>query len=369
MNCYAIILAALAAFSGTGKKNMKINGTYSTAPKQGEKIYLAILTDAKAKKRQLLDSTSVKGNRFSFDLKNIQPGKYDIGNSAGSFFSVCLDYGETNITIDSAFKKPVIKGSIADSLVRKYDAVNSGVGFLQLGLMVMSKKYKDEGKEIPDSLIQQFVPMIEKATASKKEYSRQIGSRKDLAAAYVLANGGAEEFNTGELNDIYKGMEVYVQQSSFGKSFKALLDKMNSIEVGVKAPVFTQANTEGVDLSLTDFVKGKKLVLVDFWASWCGPCRRENPNVVALYNEYKAKGFDIIGVSLDNKKEAWLQAIAEDKLTWTHVSDLGGWANSVAKLYNVTAVPQTFLLDGRGVIIARNLRGEELNKKVKEICQ
>lgn len=368
MNMYAILLAVFISLGG-GKKPMKINGTYVREPKQGEKIYLARLIDAKAKKRQLLDSALVKGKQFSFNLKKTPPGKYEIGNAAGQFFSVYLDYCDTKITIDSSFLRPRISGNTADSLIKKFDGVQSGLGLMQFGMAIMGKKYKDEGKEIPDSLIQQLTGSLEKLTRSRKEYSRQIGMRKDLAAAYVLANGGADEFTTAELNTIYEAMDTYVKESSFGASFKTLLDKLNNLQPGVKAPVFTQQNTEGADINLGNFVKGKKLVLIDFWASWCAPCRKENPNVVALYNEYKAKGFDILGVSLDSKEDDWLKAIADDQLTWTHVSDLGGWKNQVAQLYNVSAVPQTFLLDGNGVIIAKNLRGEELREKVEEICR
>jgi thiol-disulfide isomerase/thioredoxin len=110
-----------------------------------------------------------------------------------------------------------------------------------------------------------------------------------------------------------------------------------------------------------------KYVLVDFWAKWCGPCRQENPNVVRLYNRYKDKGFTVYGVSLDRNKTDWLKAIEEDKLTWTHVSDLKYWQSDAAKLYNITAIPFSLLLDPDGKIIAKNLRGPSLEKKLEEI--
>jgi peroxiredoxin len=134
---------------------------------------------------------------------------------------------------------------------------------------------------------------------------------------------------------------------------------------GAVAPDFTQKTPEGTDLSLSD-LRGK-VVLIDFWASWCGPCRRENPYVVQLYNQYKDKGFEILGVSLDRNRESWLQAIKDDNLTWKHVSDLQFWQNAAAKLYGVSSIPHTVLIDREGKIIARGLRSAELSQLLPEV--
>ena len=134
---------------------------------------------------------------------------------------------------------------------------------------------------------------------------------------------------------------------------------------GSMAPDFTMKSHDGTDVSLSDF-KGK-LVLIDFWASWCGPCRKENPNVVRLYNKYKDKGFEILGVSLDKDKRRWVSAIEKDGLTWVHVSDLKGWGNVVAKDYLVSSIPHTVLVGRDGKIIARNLRGDALHRKVSSL--
>ncbi|MGN8036290.1 redoxin domain-containing protein [Chitinophaga sp. 22321] len=135
--------------------------------------------------------------------------------------------------------------------------------------------------------------------------------------------------------------------------------------IGATAIDFTQNNTAGKPVKLSDY-RGK-YVLLDFWASWCGPCRAENPNVLDNYEKYHSKGLEILGVSLDDKKDAWLKAIKDDGLEWAHVSDLKGWKNEVAKEYNIRAVPSNFLIDKEGKIVAVDLRGEELTQKLAEI--
>nr|HQU58722.1 TlpA disulfide reductase family protein [Saprospiraceae bacterium] len=141
--------------------------------------------------------------------------------------------------------------------------------------------------------------------------------------------------------------------------------KAQSFMIGGEAPDFTLKTPEGQDMSLSE-LRGK-VVLIDFWASWCGPCRRENPNVVRMYNEYKDKGFDILGVSLDKTQDRWVEAIQQDGLSWHHVSDLKGWANEVAQAYGVRSIPHTVLIDAEGKILARNLRGEALEQKLAEL--
>ncbi|NUN99278.1 MAG: TlpA family protein disulfide reductase [Saprospiraceae bacterium] len=145
------------------------------------------------------------------------------------------------------------------------------------------------------------------------------------------------------------------------------LDRKRAFVEGSMAPDFTQPTPDDKTQSLSS-LRGK-IVLVDFWASWCGPCRRDNPAVVKLYETYKAKGFDILGVSLDRDKEKWLEAIQKDGLVWNHVSDLKGWQNAVAQKYGVSSIPHTVLVDREGRIIARGLRGPALEQKLQELFQ
>lgn len=155
------------------------------------------------------------------------------------------------------------------------------------------------------------------------------------------------------------------QNAPSANLLKQKINEVGAFMPGGTPPDFTQLSPEGEAISLSQ-LRGKYLLL-DFWASWCGPCRRENPNVVRLYQIYKAKGFEILGISLDNDRGRWLNAIEKDQLTWQHVSDLKGWSNDVAQLYGVTSIPKTILLDPEGKIVALNLRGEALENALKEI--
>lgn len=155
------------------------------------------------------------------------------------------------------------------------------------------------------------------------------------------------------------------QNSYYGRMVGGIVKENKIGAIGTEAIDFTQADTSGNPVSLQSF-RGK-YVLVDFWASWCGPCRLENPNLVAAYEKYNAKNFTVLGVSLDRDRNAWLQAIAKDGLTWTHVSDLKFWSNEAARIYKITSIPQNLLIGPDGVIIGKNLRGEELQLRLQEL--
>ena len=170
-----------------------------------------------------------------------------------------------------------------------------------------------------------------------------------------------------DIAPLYNSLSEAVKKADAGKAFAERLPKMKAVAIGAPAPEFAEADTNGNMVSLSSF-RGK-YVLVDFWASWCGPCRRENPNVVRTFNMYKGKNFTILGVSLDNSKgkQKWLNAIHKDGLAWTQVSDLQYWKSRVAALYNVRAIPQNFLIDPDGKIIAHNLMDFDLQDKLAEI--
>jgi peroxiredoxin len=192
---------------------------------------------------------------------------------------------------------------------------------------------------------------------------------KSNPASYVspsILGSLSYEMEADEIESLINGLDTTIAALPQIKSLKEKVAVMKSVAVGQKAPDFTLNDVNGKPVALSSKV-GSKLLLIDFWAAWCSPCRQENPNVVKVFTEFSKKGFDVFGVSLDQKKEDWLKAIADDKLAWTHVSDLQYWSNAAAKMYAVNSIPANFLLDDKGIIIARNLRGEALYNKVNEV--
>ena len=180
----------------------------------------------------------------------------------------------------------------------------------------------------------------------------------------ALEEVAGEDIDPGKIGPLFDGLSERVRSTRDGVAFEKRIHTVSVTSIGVMAPDFIQNDADGKPVKLSDF-RGK-YVLVDFWASWCGPCRGENPNVLKAFNTWKDKNFTVLGVSLDGKKDAWLAAIKADGLPWTQVSDLQAWKNAVAKQYGISSIPQNFLIDPNGKIVAKNLRGEALEKELEE---
>lgn len=188
----------------------------------------------------------------------------------------------------------------------------------------------------------------------------------DLAALYILYREQAPRLSSTDVLAYLELFETSLQQKSYAEILRKLVDVREVVSVGQQAPDFTIPDADGQPVSLSQLL-GKGYLLIDFWASWCGPCRRENPHVVKTYEEFHDKGFDILGVSLDRSREPWLKAIEQDGLRWHHVSELKFWNSDAVRKYGIRTIPANVLVDNTGKIVARNLRGGDLSDTLRQL--
>lgn len=259
-----------------------------------------------------------------------------------------------------------VKGSDDTETLRKLLQINNKY---MTALRSMETKYT---QMIP----QNTTPSLALQEQIRLEYDSIIGARLGEIEAYTLNNNIgivaffatnylAAESEFSFLDKVDKKYYTTFSQSKYAQEHHARVEKERKTAIGETAPDIVLNDPFGKSVALSS-LRGK-YVLVDFWASWCKPCRMENPNVVRMYNQYKSKGFDIYSVSLDDNKDSWIKAINDDRLLWTHVSDLKKWNASVVGLYNIESIPFTVLIDKEGKILAKNLRGEALQKKLAEL--
>ena len=215
-----------------------------------------------------------------------------------------------------------------------------------------------------NALLKEYGKFQDEMNNKSKEF---IGKNPDsFLSVLLLENFLMREYlPTEEVKAYYDKLDKSLLKTNSAKNIKKVLESISKIKIGQPAPDFSANTPDGKKLSLKESLG--KVTIIDFWASWCGPCRKENPNVVALYNEYHSKGLNIIGVSLDENAADWKEAIAKDGLIWNQVSNLKKWKDPIANQYSLTSIPATFILDAKGNIVAKDLRGESLKAKVKEL--
>jgi len=278
---------------------------------------------------------------------------------------VYLEKGDIGLAAKDSVKNAVFTGSKLNDENTAYKALtmapDKDIAMLNAEYLAAPDDKKAD-QDFKDGLQARYNKIIDTKHILQQQFIKQYPD--SYISLVVLMELSGHDIDVATVEPVYKSLTASVRNTAAGLEFAKAIEAVRATSIGAMAPVFTQNDVNDKPVSLTDF-RGK-YVLVDFWASWCGPCRGENPNVVKAYNQYKNKNFTVLGVSLDRpgKKDDWLAAIKADGLAWTQVSDLKFWDNDVAKLYGITSIPQNYLLDPTGKIIGKNLRGDELNKKL-----
>jgi len=358
------LILSLLILSCSNENGFNLNGTIDAI--DDTKVY--ILQADQNNQPFIKDSTTVKSNKFSFKGVSATPQiSYIQVEGVNGYVLTILENGSINAELykDSISKSQVYGTKSNDdfvkyksetkSLVEKMNTISSEAqdaimnGDVEIA-MKLDKDYKKKEQEV---LLYEWDFIIDNLDS----YMSAL-----LLEVFMVEN----KVNKDSIIDVYESFSNRIKVSDVGKNISDLLSQFEDpIEVGEVAPDFTAPSLDGSNVTLSQELSLNTVTLLDFWAAWCRPCRVENPNLVRLYKLYNNDGFNIIGVSLDRTKEQWEQAVEDDSLLWTQVSNLNFWNDPIARRYSIRAIPQSYLINQDGIVIGKNLRGDDLEEKIK----
>jgi len=358
MKKYLIFGLMIAAFACSQQKGFKINVNLDGA--KGK----VLLEQRGAGAWIPVDTADIVNGKAVLEGEVNMPGDY--------YLSVLGNRGKALIFVEN--KNMSVTGNV-DSLNTikvtgsathdEYKTVEDQINKLAEEYMALYQNSRQAAVSGDTAKARQLMNKVNELYASTEKIQEDFVKNHpaSYATPYFIGNIQYDK-DVEELDKLVSGLDPKLDVSPTIADLKERIEKMKKVAVGQTAPDFTQNDTDGNPVKFSDVYSKNKYTLVDFWASWCGPCRGENPNVVAVFNDFKDKGFGVFGVSLDRDKASWLKAIDDDHLTWPHVSDLAYWNNAAAQLYAVNSIPSNLLVDQNGKIIAKNKRGEELRTTI-----
>lgn len=318
-----------------------------------------------------VDTVKVKDGKFKFEGKFKEPGIHfiELDKMPGKAVLV-LESGEITIKIrKDTVAKSIVGGTYSNEQLTDYSKESQKIQTKMMAFQKANMAKYQAAQAKQDTVT--INTLMKENSVFQKEFEKISMDHMEKKPKSYLSLLFLEQFmsqpnaDQTKLKKIFENLDSTLKATKEAKKIKKSIDALTSTKVGSLAPSFSAPDVNGKMVSLKESLG--KITIVDFWASWCGPCRQENPNIVALYKEFHAKGLNIIGVSLDKEADKWKEAIAKDGLTWTEVSNLKFWQDPIAMQYNVKSIPATFLLDASGKIIAQDLRGEELKAKVTSL--
>ena len=356
------LLISLLIISCNSSNDFTINGT--TDADDGSKIY--ILQADQNNQPYIKDSTIIKNSKFKFTGEAATPeiSYFQIEGINGYVLSI-IESGKINANIfKDSITSSLVSGTKSNNDFNVYRtqtktlieninqiAYNQQQAIFDNDLELASKLRKDINRKEQEVMLYEWDFIVK----NKDSYMSAL-----LLEVFMVEN----KVNKDSIIEVFNTFSNRIKISNVGKNIADLLRQYEDpINVGELAPDFTAPSLDGENITLSENLG--KVTLIDFWAAWCRPCRIENPNLVRLYKKYNSSGLQIVGVSLDRTKEQWEKAVSDDNLPWIHVSNLNFWNDPIARQYSIRAIPQSFLLDENGYVIAKNLRGLSLDEKVE----